>query len=81
MQGMSTEAHAVRLDLMAFAGTVAYPSNPFPASMPADLRLRAGGAAVDRGGALANVNDGFAGSAPDLGAFEQGSTPPACGPC
>lgn len=80
LQTMSTEAHAVSLDLMVFAASVAYPSNPFPALMPADLRLRAGGAAVDRGVGLANVNDGFAGGAPDLGAFEQGSTPPAYGP-
>jgi len=77
---MSTEAHAVSLDLMVFAGAVAYPSNPFPALMPADLRLRAGGAAVDSRVALANVNDGFADRGPDLGAFEQGSPPPAYGP-
>jgi len=33
-----------------------------------DFRLRPDSAAVDRGVALPNVNDGFAGSAPDLGA-------------
>ena len=38
-----------------------------------DFRLRPGSAAIDRGVALPNVNDGFAGKAPDLGALEAGS--------
>ena len=40
-----------------------------------DFRLKAGSAAVDRGVALPNIRDGFAGSAPDLGALEQGQMP------
>ena len=35
-----------------------------------DFRLRPGSGAVDAGCRLPNVNDGFAGSAPDLGALE-----------
>jgi hypothetical protein len=45
-----------------------------------DFSLRAGAAAVDRGLPLPNVNDGFAGSAPDLGALEQGRPAPHYGP-
>jgi hypothetical protein len=59
---------------------VPYPSSPFPAVAPPDLRLRAGGAAIDVGVAIPNLNDGYLGSAPDLGAYEHGSTPPTYGP-
>ncbi len=45
-----------------------------------DFRLKPGAAAVDRGVALANVNDGFAGRAPDLGALEAGQPLPHYGP-
>ena len=45
-----------------------------------DFRLRPGSAAVDRGTALANVTDGFAGRAPDLGALELGAPLPVYGP-
>lgn len=45
-----------------------------------DFRLRPGSAAVDRGLALPNVNDGFAGKAPDLGALESGKPLPHYGP-
>jgi hypothetical protein len=45
-----------------------------------DVRLKPGSAAVDRGVALPNVTDGFAGSAPDLGAIELGQTVPVYGP-
>jgi hypothetical protein len=45
-----------------------------------DFRLRAGSAAVDRGVALPNINDGFSGKAPDLGALEAGQPLPVYGP-
>jgi hypothetical protein len=45
-----------------------------------DFRLKPGAAAIDRGIALPNVNDGFAGSAPDLGALEVGQPVPRYGP-
>jgi len=44
------------------------------------FRLKPGAAAVDRGVALPNVTDGFAGRAPDLGAIELGQAAPHCGP-
>jgi hypothetical protein len=45
-----------------------------------DFRLKPGSAAVDRGVAIPNVTDGFAGRAPDLGALEVGQAPPIYGP-
>ena len=45
-----------------------------------DLRLRSGTGAVDAGQVLPNFNDGYAGKAPDLGAYERGSALPHYGP-
>ena len=45
-----------------------------------DFRLRPGAAAIDRGVVIPNVNDGFAGRAPDLGALETGQPSPTYGP-
>jgi hypothetical protein len=45
-----------------------------------DFRLKPNSAAVDKGIALSNVTDGFAGTAPDLGALEVGQTAPHYGP-
>jgi hypothetical protein len=45
-----------------------------------DFRLKPGSAASDRGVALPNVNDGFNGPAPDLGALEVGKPLPHFGP-
>jgi len=45
-----------------------------------DFRLKPGSAAVDKGVALPNITDGFAGKAPDLGALELGQAPPHYGP-
>ena len=45
-----------------------------------DFRLKPGSAAIDRGVALPTVTDGFAGSAPDLGALEVGKPAPHYGP-
>lgn len=45
-----------------------------------DARLKPGTPAVNAGLRLPNINDGFAGKAPDLGAFELGTDIPAYGP-
>ena len=45
-----------------------------------DFRLRPGSAAIDRGIAIPNINDGYAGKAPDLGALEAGQPLPVFGP-
>jgi len=57
-------------------------SGPSPASVPQDLdlTLTAGCNAIDAGAILPNINDGFLGSAPDLGAYEFGQPQPVYGP-
>lgn len=47
---------------------------------PVDLRLSGSGNAVDAGQVLPGINDGFAGQAPDLGAYETGAALPHYGP-
>lgn len=44
------------------------------------MTLKSGCNAVDAGKVLANINDGYTGSAPDLGAFERNSALPHYGP-
>ncbi len=45
-----------------------------------NFRLKPGCKAVDAGVPIPNVNDGFAGRAPDLGALELGAPAPKYGP-
>ena len=45
-----------------------------------DFRLAIGSAARDKGTFLPNIDDGFAGKAPDLGAYEEGQEVPRYGP-
>ncbi len=80
LRSKTTEQHAVQLALNVFASAVTYPASPFPALPVADLRLKAGSAAVDVGLVIPNVNDGYAGAAPDLGAYELGAPLPVYGP-
>ncbi len=77
----TTEAHAVEVDMTVFSADVTFPvDGPFPPVMVEDLRIADGSAAADTGTPLANVNDGFAGDAPDLGAYEAGTALPHYGP-
>jgi cysteine-rich repeat protein len=82
MMAKTSEKHAVQVDLGVFAATITHPENAFPSPLypPPDLFLKAGGVAVDKGVALGNVNDGFGGAAPDLGAYELGGGVPHYGP-
>ena len=45
-----------------------------------DFRLKPGSAAIDKGTVLPTITDGYAGAAPDLGAYELGGQPPEYGP-
>ena len=83
----SQETHGVELDYDIFENV--RPPNPPPnSSVPGrvynaadlDFRLRAGSKAVDAGVKLPNINDDFAGRAPDLGAYELGKPVPVYGP-
>jgi hypothetical protein len=77
------ESHAVLVDpATVFASGVRAPEDlkrQFPLRVN-DLRLKAGAAAIDAGVVLPNINDGFRGKAPDLGAYEYGQPLPHYGP-
>lgn len=77
------ETHGVEVDFADFEKLVP----PDPANRHAvyhavdlDFRLKPGGKAVDAGVFIPTVNDGFSGTAPDLGALEVGKPEPTYGP-
>jgi hypothetical protein len=75
--------HAVQVDPNAvFAARTRPPETDQKAISrdSVDLRLAPGSAAIDAGQPLPGVNDGYTGSAPDLGALEQGAELPQYGP-
>ena len=79
----SQEQHGIELDYDVFVKvrpTDAKRPHAIYESRDHDFQLRPGGRAVDAGCKLANINDGFAGKAPDLGALELGSPMPVYGP-
>lgn len=80
LRANTTEKHAVQVDLDVFAAPIKLPIPGTDKWPTPDLRLRPGSAAVDAGLALPNVNDGLAGKAPDLGAYELGQDLPHYGP-
>ncbi|MBA3845459.1 MAG: right-handed parallel beta-helix repeat-containing protein [Planctomycetes bacterium] len=73
------EQHAVQVGMDVFDG-VAFPDPPLPEREAPDLRPRAGSAVVDVALRLPNINDGFAGDGPDMGAYEAGQPLPHYGP-
>ncbi len=74
------EANGVHIDRTTCFETFNIPEAP-PQSMPFQyMTLKDGSAAIDAGAPLANINDGFEGSAPDLGPFEKGRGLPWYGP-
>jgi len=75
------ERHASLLDVAtAFASGVRPPDKYEIAAPVPDLRLGAKSGAIDRGALLPNINDGYRGKAPDLGAYEYGQPLPHYGP-
>ena len=73
------ERHAIRVDMSVF-NNVAFPNPPLPEREPPDLRPRDGSVVVDAGERLPNVNDGFIGRGPDIGAYEVQQALPHYGP-
>lgn len=82
-QATGQEAHGIEVDYDIFENL-----RPPDAAKPhaiyhaqnLNFSLKPAGKAVDAGLPLPNVNDGFAGKAPDLGAYELGQAPPHYGP-
>jgi len=77
------EAHGIEVDYGIFRN-LAPPDASKPQAIyharDLDFRLAPGGKAVDAGVPIPNINDGFSGKAPDLGAYEEGQRPPVYGP-
>ncbi|HEY7379493.1 MAG TPA: Ig-like domain-containing protein [Steroidobacteraceae bacterium] len=80
LQSNSPYEHNGRLlNDMPFATPVSIPADYTTKVAPLDVSLNAGSNAVDGGVRLPNINDGFAGANPDLGALELGAPPPHYG--
>jgi hypothetical protein len=82
-KAVKQEEHAVTMPLKGlFASGRTYPESvdKIAPLSENDLRLASGTAAVDAGWAFPGITDGFAGKAPDLGAYELGSELPHYGP-
>jgi hypothetical protein len=80
LQANSPYEHNGRLlTALPFAATITIPASYTTQVSPVDVALNPGSNAVDAGLRLPNVNDGFAGANPDLGALELGSTAPTYG--
>ena len=80
LRSMTTETNASEVDLATFVGSVPFPPDYFGEAPVPNMQLQAGGTAVDKGVELPNINNGYGGSAPDLGAYESGMTLPKYGP-
>jgi hypothetical protein len=68
------------LDGLPFATPLTIPATYQTFVQPLDAALRANSNVIDAGVVLPNINDGFAGTRPDLGARELGSPEPRYGP-
>jgi hypothetical protein len=82
-QGTNLDQHSRILSYQIFRNLrhvdLATPSRVYDPDQ-LDFSLQEGSAAVDAGVVLHNVNDGYTGSAPDLGALERGEPIPHYGP-
>ncbi len=80
VQAGGLETHGLILNGQIFAnGLVGMPTYTNRLS-PQDVSLAYGSPALDRGLILPNINDGYTGAGPDLGALESGCPQPSYGP-
>jgi hypothetical protein len=80
LQAAGVERHGLLLTAGTFANGLAAPATYTTLMPPQDVTLAATGRAIDKGLVLPNINDGFTGAAPDLGALEAGCQAPIYGP-
>lgn len=80
MQSGGLETHGTLLSGLIFANGLIGPQNSAILMPPQDVTLASGSGATDRGTVLPNIDDGFTGNAPDLGALESGCPVPVYGP-
>jgi hypothetical protein len=75
------QTHGIRIDRTTCFETFDVPGPPpFTTIPPQWMTLKASCIAVDAGVMLPNINDDYAGSAPDMGAYEVGQPLPHYGP-
>ncbi len=79
LPGHEFEPHGVQVGLDVFSD-VLFPDDPVKPHPAPDLRPRSGSVVVDAAQLIPNVNDGFTGQAPDIGAYESGQPLPIYGP-
>ncbi len=80
LQAGGLEPHGLMLNPATFASGLIAPGSYTDFLAPQDVTLASTSNAVDRGIVLPNVNDGYTGLAPDLGAVESGCPTPIYGP-
>ena len=74
------EANGIRISHETCIPTMDVPGESPTTVPPQYLTLARGCPAIDAGAILPNINDGFRGRAPDLGAYERGRPLPTYGP-
>jgi MYXO-CTERM domain-containing protein len=74
------EPHGLLLVTPIFASGLTAPADYKTTLTPPDVSLATGSNAIDTGIVLSNINDGFMGAGPDLGAIETGCPTPVYGP-
>jgi hypothetical protein len=79
LQGFGWETQGRILTAPIFASGLVAPADFTVTMTPQDVTLAAASNAVDAGRVLPNVNDGWVGAAPDLGALERGCALPIYG--
>jgi hypothetical protein len=80
LQKNGIETHGVLLNPQTLANGQVGPDTYLNLLKPVDFTLASNSLALDRGLVLPNVNDGYLGTAPDLGAIELGCPAPIYGP-
>jgi hypothetical protein len=79
LQAAGIETQGLNLVEPIFASGLVAPASYTVTLAPQDVTLAAGSNAIDAASTLANVNDAFIGTAPDLGALERGCPLPIYG--
>jgi hypothetical protein len=78
--GLLEEPHGLVLNGLPFETPIQIPASWMTFMTPQDISLAPGSSPVDRGLILPNINEGYTGTAPDLGAQEVGCPEPIFGP-
>lgn len=76
LRSATSEANGQQVDMAIFAAAPAFPQNPLTQYAAVSLQLDDDARVLDQGVVIANINDDFVGTAPDLGAFERPSSIP-----